>query len=249
MSTTVTGDHAVWISGRDGVCVETAPKPSRAWHIIMLGAPGIGKGTQAELLCRRTSACHLSTGDIFRAIRYDPRPLSPAMQKALEQMNSGALVTDETVLDVIQERAACLACDYGFVLDGFPRTHPQAERLDEMLRSLGVHLDAVLDFALPIDQIVERLSGRRSCPQCRETYHLRNRPPRVEGRCDRCGSSLVQRSDDQPDTVRVRMQAYEQNTAPLQDYYRRRGQLVTIPADGTPEQVHELVLQRLAVIA
>jgi adenylate kinase len=247
MSTPVSGDQAAWIKGQDAACTSTEPRPKRTWHIILLGAPGIGKGTQAELLCRRTAACHLSTGDIFRAIRYDPHPLSPAMQKALEQMNTGALVADETVLDVIRERAGCLTCEYGFVLDGFPRTLMQAKTLDEMLDGLGVRLDAVLDFSLPVDQIIERLSGRRSCPQCRETYHVRNRPPRTDGRCDKCGSTLVQRSDDRPETIRVRMQAYNDSTAPLQEYYRRQGRLMTIPADGTPEQVHELVLQRLAV--
>ena len=157
----------------------------------------------------------------------------------------GELVTDSLVVSMVRERAGCLRCRGGFLLDGFPRTVPQAVALDALLDDQGVVLDAVLSYELPLDEIVNRLSGRRTCDGCRAVYHIRARPPRVESVCDQCGGRLVQREDDRPDSIRVRMRAYEERTRPLMDYYQGRGKLLTIPARGTPAEILERSLNSL----
>jgi adenylate kinase len=243
---TAISDRATWLKGQTAGCSTVLPFPPQPCRLVLLGAPGIGKGTQAELLCRRLRSCHLSTGDVFRAIRYDPPDmLSPAMQQALQQMTSGQLVDDQTVLDVIRERSRCFECQYGFVLDGFPRTVLQAEQLDQTLRQLRIKLDAVISFELPMEMLIERLSGRRTCPQCKATFHVTSRPPRKQDVCDSCGGKLIQREDDRPEAVRVRLEAYTQSTAPLENYYREDGRLLAVSGDGSPEAVHERVLDAL----
>ncbi len=217
---------------------------------MLLGAPGIGKGTQAELLCQNLGTCHLSTGDVFRASKtLDPSQRSPALDAALDFMRRGELVPDTTVLDIVRERKDCLICEGGFLLDGFPRTVAQAEALTALLKEQGVKLDAVLSYDLPLDKIVSRLSGRRTCPGCKAVFHLTNRPPKKEGVCDHCGGQLYQREDDRPEAIRVRMETYEKSTAPLIDYYKRQGSLVAISAEGKPEEIYERSLQALKVRA
>jgi adenylate kinase len=204
----------------------------------LLGAPGVGKGTQAELLCANLGACHLSTGDIFRAAKaLNPAERTPALTAALEYMRRGDLVPDETVLEMVAERKGCLRCEGGFLLDGFPRTVAQAEALEKLLAGEHLKLDAVLSYELPLEHVVSRLSGRRTCPDCKAVFHVDSRPPRVPGVCDHCGGKLYQREDDRPESIRVRMEAYERSTAPLADFYRRRKLLLPISAEGTPEEI------------
>jgi adenylate kinase len=216
-------------------------------RFVLLGAPGVGKGTQAELLVERLGVCHLSTGDIFRAAkRTAGADTSPAMQCALECMKQGDLVTDEMVLSLVAERVACLRCGGGFLLDGFPRTVRQAEALAKVLAAQETALEAVLSYDLPLERIIARLSGRRTCLKCQAVYHVETRKSKQPGICDQCGSALVQREDDRPESVRVRMTVYEQSTAPLTDFYRRQGLLVSIPAHGTPEEIFGRTLGALS---
>ena len=154
-------------------------------------------------------------------------------------MRRGDLVPDSTVLDMVGERLRCLTCQGGFLLDGFPRTVVQAEALREMLAGQDVFLEAVLTYDLPIDKVVARLSGRRTCAQCKAVYHVSARPPKVAGVCDHCGGQLFQREDDRPEAIRVRMDAYEKSTSPLINYYRDQGLLVSIPAEGSPEEIFQ----------
>jgi adenylate kinase len=212
-----------------------------------LGAPGVGKGTQAELLCENLGACQLSTGDIFRSAKcLAEGERSRALEDALACMRRGDLVPDQTVLDLIRQRVRCLRCGGGCLLDGFPRTVAQAEALSELLQREKIELDAVLNYELPVEEIVARLSGRRICSGCKAVFHLTGRPPRVEGVCDHCGARLLQREDDRPEAVRVRMEVYGSSTQPLIDYYRQRGLLITINAEGTPETTWGRTMAALA---
>jgi adenylate kinase len=161
-------------------------------------------------------------------------------------MKRGELVPDETVIGIVRERPNCLRCPAGFLLDGFPRTVLQAEALNQMLADLGVKLDAVLSYDLPIDQIVSRLSGRRTCGSCKAVYHVATMPPKQADVCDQCGGKLVLREDDRPEAIRVRMEAYEKSTAPLVEYYRKRNLLLSIPADGSPETIYQRAATALA---
>jgi len=239
-------DRAAWLKGGDATC-NIGPTPAaRPRRLVLLGAPGVGKGTQAELLSANLGACQLSTGDVFRAAKtLDTCDLSPSMTEALESMRSGDLVSDTTVLNMIRERKRCIRCAGGFLLDGFPRTVAQAEALDEIFAAEEIQLDAVLSYDLPIEEIVARLSGRRTCARCKAVFHLVGRPPQREGVCDHCGGELVQREDDRPEAVRVRMDAYKKSTAPLTDYYRERGLLVSVSADGTPEEIFQRTVEAL----
>jgi adenylate kinase len=214
------------------------------YRLILLGPPGVGKGTQAQLLYEALGSCHLSTGDLFRAAQCQFGP-SPALKSALAAMWRGELVPDTLVVSMVRERAGCLRCRGGFLLDGFPRTVAQAVALDTLLTDQEVALDAVLSYELPLEEIVKRLSGRRTCDGCRAVYHISARPPRVKGVCDRCQGRLIRREDDHPGSIRVRMRAYEESTRPLLDYYRGRGRLLTISANGTPVEVLERSLNSL----
>jgi adenylate kinase len=220
-----------------------APR-DRAHRLVLLGPPGVGKGTQAELLCRALGTCHLSTGDIFRSGQCAAEP-SPALRDALAAMRRGELVSDDVVVALVRERAGCLRCQGGFLLDGFPRTRTQAEALDVMLTEQGVALDAVLSYDLPLEEIVARLGGRRTCSACKTVYHVVSRPPQAEGICDQCHCPLVQREDDRPESIRIRMRAYQECTRPLADYYARRGMLVPVRASGSPEEILSRTLQAL----
>jgi len=243
-------DRSAWLKGGETRCTPEPQPRERPWRLVLLGAPGVGKGTQAELLAARTGACPLSTGDVFRAARsLDACARSPALKQALERMQRGELVSDATALVIVSERLRCLNCKGGFLLDGFPRTLAQAEALDQLLEREMIGLDAVLSYEMPIAEIVARLSGRRTCGECKAVFHVTARPPRAEAVCDHCGGPLVQREDDRPEAVRVRMQAYEKDTAPLIRYYRRRGLLVPLPADGTPEQILTRAVAALVALA
>lgn len=237
MSDTHDGNRRAWLHGQETECAEAA-EVGQPWRLILLGAPGVGKGTQADLLHSRLGACHLSTGDVFRAAatRTDCA-LSPAMQQALEYMRRGALVPDATVWEMIRERRSCLRCRGGFILDGFPRTLAQAESLKRLLEQEELALNAVVNYALPLGEIVERLSGRRTCEQCKAVFHVTRQPSRSAGVCDRCAGRLYQREDDRPESITVRMTAYEKSTAPLIRFYEDLGLLLPVLADGSPDEI------------
>ena len=239
-------DRAAWLRGGTAQCAPLAKTNGLARRLVLLGAPGVGKGTQAELLSAKLGACHLSTGDIFRAAKaLAPAERTPALTAALEYMRRGDLVPDETVLAMVAERVGCLRCEGGFLLDGFPRTVAQAEALEKLLAGERLKLDAVLSYELPLEQVVARLSGRRTCPNCKAVFHVEARPPKVAGICDHCGGKLYQREDDRPESIRVRMEAYERSTAPLADFFRRRKLLVSISAEGSPEEIFKRGLDAL----
>jgi adenylate kinase len=244
---TTKNDRAAWLKGGDALCsiLPTAP-PGKTWRLVLLGAPGVGKGTQAKLLSERLGACHLSTGDVFRAAKcLADGERSPALDHAMGFMRRGELVPDEIVLDMVGERVSCLRCSSGFLLDGFPRTVAQAEALEKLLQKEKLALTAVLDFDLPIDEIVARLGGRRTCSGCKAVFHVTDLPPRVEGICDRCGGKLIQREDDRPEAIRVRMAAYEKSTLPLIKFYRQRGLLVSVKAGKTPNETFQRTMTKL----
>lgn len=198
--------------------------------VVMLGAPGAGKGTQAKMIASKYSVPHISTGDIFRANIKEGTELG---KKAKSYMDQGLLVPDELVVDLVVDRLQQEDCSNGYVLDGFPRTIPQAEALDAALSKLGTKLDFALDIDVADDFIVKRMGGRRACVTCGATYHIVNIPPKKEGICDTCGSELVLREDDKPETVEKRLSVYHEQTQPLIDYYKHSGILVTL--DGTQD--------------
>lgn len=239
-------DRTAWLKGGEAVCVQPPMKVERTWRLVLLGPPGVGKGTQADLLHHALGACQLSTGDVFRAARGQPAAAGSAMAEAQSQMERGELVRDETVLTLVAERTRCLHCGGGFMLDGFPRTRAQAVALDQLMVSHGIGLDAVVNYELPEDEVVSRISGRRICSSCKSVFHVATHPPEAEGTCDHCGGLLMQRADDRPDAVRVRLEAYHEATEPLAEYYRAEGLLVTVNAHGHPDEVFAQTLNLLA---
>ncbi|MCG0277399.1 MAG: adenylate kinase [Thermanaeromonas sp.] len=191
-------------------------------RLVLLGPPGAGKGTQAQEISRRLEIPHISTGDMFRAAVRSGTELG---RKAKEYLEAGLLVPDEVTIGLVKDRLSRRDCDGGFLLDGFPRTVPQAQALDDWLGERGLKLDAVLDIEAPREVLLVRLTGRRVCSSCGATYHVVYNPPREPGRCDACGGELVQRQDDREDTVRERLEVYDRQTAPLKKYYLERGVL------------------------
>ena len=198
--------------------------------VVMLGAPGAGKGTQAKMIATKYNVPHISTGDIFRANIKEGTELG---KKAKSYMDQGLLVPDELVVDLVVDRIQQEDCKDGYILDGFPRTIPQAEALDAALSKLNTKLDVALDIDVADDFIVKRMGGRRACLGCGATYHIVNIPPKKEGICDTCGAELVLRDDDKPETVEKRLAVYHEQTQPLIDYYKNSGILVTL--DGTKD--------------
>ena len=198
--------------------------------IVMLGAPGAGKGTQAKRIAAKFSIPHISTGDIFRANIKNNTPLGA---KAKSYMDKGELVPDELVIELIMDRFAQDDCVNGYVLDGFPRTIPQAEELDKALKSVNDNLDYAIDVEVPDDNIINRMSGRRACVNCGATYHIVHNPPKVENECDTCNGELILRDDDKPETVKNRLDVYHTQTEPLLKYYTEKGILYTV--DGTQD--------------
>ena len=200
--------------------------------IIMLGAPGAGKGTQAKKLSEKYGIPHISTGDIFRANIKNGTELG---KQAKEYMDKGQLVPDELTVKILLDRVAQEDCKNGYVLDGFPRTIPQAEVLDKALTELGDHIDYAIDVNVPDENIIKRMSGRRACLTCGATYHIEHVPPKKEGICDACGNELVLRDDDKPETVKNRLDVYHKQTQPLIDYYTEKNILKTV--DGTVDMM------------
>ena len=196
--------------------------------IILLGAPGAGKGTQAKMIADKYGVPHISTGDIFRANIKNGTELGMEAKKYMDQ---GLLVPDELTVRILLDRVAQDDCKNGYVLDGFPRTIPQAEVLDSELTKLGDHIDYAINVDVPDENIVKRMSGRRACLTCGATYHIEHVPPKKEGICDVCGSELVLRDDDKPETVKNRLNVYHEQTQPLIDFYTEKGVLKTV--DGT----------------
>ena len=206
--------------------------------LIMLGAPGAGKGTQAEVISEHLNIPTISTGNIIREALKSGTELG---QKAKEYMDTGRLFPDEIVIGIIRDRIVEKDCEKGFILDGFPRTIPQAEALDRM----GVVLDRVIDIEVADETIARRASGRRVCSTCGASYHIEYKKPRVDGVCDKCEGTLVQRKDDQPDTVRERLRIYHEQTEPLKAYYEKQGKLAIVEGQ---EEVSETIKLTLAAV-
>ena len=206
--------------------------------IIMLGAPGAGKGTQAKLIAEKYGVPHISTGDIFRANIKNGT-------EAKEYMDKGLLVPDELTVRLLLDRVVQDDCKNGYVLDGFPRTIPQAEVLDKELTKLGDSVDFAVDVDVPDENIIRRMSGRRACLNCGATYHIVNIPPKKEGICDVCGSELVLRDDDQPETVKNRLKVYHEQTQPLIEYYTGKGVLRTVDGTLPMEEVFDAIVKIL----
>ena len=209
-------------------------------NIILFGPPGAGKGTQAEIIADELGIPQLSTGAMLRAAMKAGTELGIAAKAAIDK---GSLVSDSVVIGIIRERLAESDCANGFILDGFPRTVPQAEALDAM----GVRIDCVLDIAVPDEAIVERMSGRRLCSACGASYHVKYNPPADGLHCDRCGADLILREDDKPEVVLHRLGVYHAETEPLIGYYTNKGLLKTVDGCGTPAEVTTLVREALGI--
>ena len=207
-------------------------------NLILLGAPGAGKGTQAEILCDRLQIPTISTDNMIREALKSGTEMG---QKAKAYIEAGQLVPDEVVIGIVDERLHQDDCKNGFILDGFPRTIPQAEALDRM----GITIDRVVDIHVPDEVITRRVSGRRVCLDCGNTYHVETKKPLQDGVCDRCGSTLVQRKDDQPETVQERLRVYHDQTEPLRDYYEATGKLLVV--DGQ-QDIQTIAEQTLALL-
>lgn len=206
--------------------------------LILLGAPGAGKGTQAEVICNALNIPAISTGNLLREAVKNGTALG---MEAKTYMDGGKLVPDEIVINILKERLAQDDCQAGFILDGFPRTVPQAETLSQM----GIEIDKVLDIEVPDETIMQRLSGRRVCEGCGASYHLDYKPSKVEGICDKCGAKTVQRKDDHPDTIKERLQVYHAQTEPLKEYYQRTGKLVVVEGQEEVAETSALTLKAL----
>ncbi len=209
-------------------------------RVVLLGPPGAGKGTQAKLLRERFEACQISTGDILRKAVADKTPLG---REAERYLNRGELVPDDVIVRLVGERLKQTDCAKGFVLDGFPRTLPQAQSLEGILKEMALPLDGVLSIQVPHDVIVQRLAGRRNCQNCGALYHVNFDPPRNGETCDRCGGRLQQRDDDREETITTRLRVYESRTAPLANYYRERGNLREINGVGKFEEIQRRIVE------
>jgi adenylate kinase len=217
-----------------------AEKEVKQMRLIMLGAPGAGKGTQAANLAKELNIPHISTGDIFRANIKNGTELG---KKAKSYMDAGKLVPDELVCDLVADRIAKDDCKEGYILDGFPRTIPQAEALDKAVLALGTKIDYAVNIDVPDEAIITRMGGRRACLNCGATYHVQYNPPKKEGVCDTCGHPLVLRDDDKPETVQTRLNVYHEQTQPLIDYYDKKKILVTVDGTQSMDQVFSDILK------
>jgi adenylate kinase len=212
-------------------------------RIILLGAPGAGKGTQADTIKHKYPVAHISTGDILRA---NVKAGTELGKNAKVYMNAGKLVPDEIIIGMVEKRLQEPDCKEGFMLDGFPRTTPQAEALDKLLKKLGLALDAVVELDVSDEVVVGRLTTRRGCKSCGEIYNTVSKPTKVEGVCDKCGGPVVQRDDDKEEVIRKRLAVYHSQTAPLIDYYRAQGLLITVDATGGKDIVLKTLEQKKA---
>mgnify|MGYP001108945258 CR=1 FL=1 len=208
--------------------------------LILLGAPGAGKGTQAEILCKKLGIPTISTGNILRAAIKDGTPTG---LKAKSYIDAGALVPDEVIIGIVHERLAQPDCQNGYILDGVPRTIAQAEALEKA----DIQFDAVVSIEISEEEILSRMSGRRVCGACGSSYNVVAIPPRVEGICDNCGGKLIQRKDDTPETVRERLKVYHTETEPLVDFYRQRGLLRPVQSAGTKDETTQAILAALGL--
>lgn len=211
-------------------------------HIILMGLPGAGKGTQAEKINEKYNIPHISTGDMFRLAIKEGTPLG---KQAKQYLDDGALVPDEVTNGIVEERLAMDDCKNGFLLDGFPRTIPQAEALRDIVEKLGKKLDYVIHVDVPKEKLLERLTGRRVCPSCGTTYHIMYNPPKQEGVCDKDGTELVQRDDDTEETVQKRLDVNIEQTKPLLDFYEKEGILLTVNGDQEIEAVFSEIERQL----
>ncbi len=211
-------------------------------NIIFLGPPGAGKGTQAKVLVEKYGIPQISTGDMLREHVKKGTELG---KKAKEYMDKGQLVPDEIILSMVKERLSQPDAQKGFILDGFPRTVAQAEALDKMLEEMGRKIEYVLALIVPDDELVERLTGRRTCKNCGMMYHIKFKPPKVEGKCDVCGGELYQRPDDNEETVRNRLKVYHESTAPLIEYYKKKGVLFEIDGTKSIEEITQEIINIL----
>lgn len=212
-------------------------------RLVFLGAPGVGKGTQAEKVAAQYGVAKISTGDLLReAVRAQ----TTLGKDAKSYMDQGKLVPDSVVIGLVRDKLGDQSCAKGFVLDGFPRTVPQAEELGNVLSQRNIRLDRVINFQVSREDVVKRLSGRRSCPKCQATFHVDFAPPKNNDRCDRCGEGLVQRSDDKRDAIETRLKVYEEQTAPLISYYDRQGFLTHLDGAGPVDNVYQNLTKVLA---
>lgn len=211
-------------------------------RVVLLGPPGAGKGTQAVRLVEKYEIPHISTGDIFRKNIKEGTELG---KKAQEYMNAGALVPDELVVDLVKDRLQQDDCKNGFLLDGFPRTIFQAEKLDEFLSESNLKMDIVINLKVEKEALIKRLTGRRVCKDCGASYHIVNIPPKKEGVCDICGGELIQRKDDNIETVENRINVYEEQTAPLIGYYKEAGSLVDFDGEASLDEVFDAIVQAI----
>ena len=212
-------------------------------RLVFLGAPGVGKGTQAEMVSAKYGVPKISTGDLLRAAVAQKTPLG---LEAKQFMDRGDLVPDKVVIGLVEEKTNAAECAKGFILDGFPRTVPQADTLTGLLAKKGVSLDRVVYFVIPREEVISRLSGRRSCSKCPAVYHVEFVPPKQEGVCDECGGPLIQRSDDRKETVESRLNVYEEQTSPLIEYYREKNLLAELNGSGSVEEVQGRLLALLS---
>ncbi len=210
--------------------------------LILLGPPGAGKGTQAVRLVEHFGIPQISTGDILRKAVKDGTELGTLAKK---YMDKGELVPDEVVIGIIRDRLMEPDCQKGYILDGFPRTIAQAEALDEMLEKMGARIDHVVNISVADEEIIKRLTGRRTCPNCGAGYHILFDPPKKDGICDKCGTKLIQRDDDKEETIRARLEVYRRQTEPLIKYYEAKQLLRTIPGEGSMEEIFNAILKAL----
>ena len=208
--------------------------------LILLGAPGAGKGTQADIISQRLNIPTISTGNMLRAAVKNGTPVG---LKAKEYMDAGKLVPDEVIIGIVAERLAEPDCANGYILDGVPRTIAQAEALE----AAGIHFDVVLSIEISDEAIIDRMSGRRACTACGATYHVVSAPSKVEGKCDKCGTDLVLRDDDKPETVKSRLEVYHNETEPLKDFYAKRGNLKSVDNQPTIEATTKVVFEALGI--
>ncbi|NOY76225.1 MAG: adenylate kinase [Calditrichaeota bacterium] len=213
-------------------------------RLIMLGAPGVGKGTQAQKLQDHFGIVQISTGDILRAAVREGTDLG---KTAKRYMDRGELVPDDVIIGIIRERLSQPDSKKGFILDGFPRTIPQAEALDALLTDMNLDLDAVLEIYVDPEKIVQRLTNRRVCSRCGAVFNLLTDPPPEDGKCPKCGGTIIQRDDDKEETVRNRLEVYEKQTAPLKKFYKEKGLLKTIDGDDSIENVYQKILVALGL--
>ena len=211
-------------------------------NLILLGPPGSGKGTQAQMIMERYHMPQISTGDILRAAVQDKTTLGIEAKK---YMDEGRLVPDDVVVGIVRDRLKSPDCSGGFLLDGFPRTVPQAESLDTTLTQMHRQLDYVISIGVDGDELMRRLTGRRTCRICGAMYHVISDPPRGEGRCDKCGGELYQRDDDKEETIRARLEVYKRQTAPLIEYYGKRGILQSVDGVGKIEEIFRRIVEAI----